>query len=78
MRDTPEGIVEELRDGARVEALELGVPAEELTASQAADHIEHLRGHLQRIAAGEDEPARIAAEALDVKLWVLGAEKEPG
>lgn len=77
MRDTPEGIVEELRQAARLEAVELDVAKEDLTAWEAADHIDHLRGHLQRIADGEPEPARVAAEALDARLWILGGEKDP-
>ena len=74
MRDTPEGIVEELRDTARVQAFELDVPKESLTEWEAADHIEHLRAHLGRIAAGEGPAQEIAAEALDTRLWLLGVE----
>lgn len=74
MRDTPEGIVEELRTSAKVEALELGVPKEELTAWEAAEHIDHLRGQLQRIAEGEEPAKAIAAEALDAKLWMLSED----
>lgn len=71
MRDTPEGIVEELRETAEMQAVELGVPKENLTEWEAADHIDHLRTQLGRIAAGEEPAKVIAAEALDVKLWVL-------
>lgn len=72
MRDTPEGIVEELRDAAELQALELGVAKESLTGWEAADHIDHLRAQLGRIADGEEPAKEIAAEALDVKLWILG------
>lgn len=71
MRDTPKGIVEELREAARLDAVELAVPKEELTDWAAADHIDHLRSHLQRIAEGEENPKQIAAEALDPVLWML-------
>lgn len=74
MRDTPEGIVEELRDTARANAAELGVPKEGLTEWEAADHIDHLRGELRRIAEGEGSAREIAAEALDPKLWMLGGD----
>ncbi len=77
MRDTPEGIVEELREAARLEAIELGVSEADLPGWQGADHIEHLRGQLKRIAEGEPEPVQIAAEALDPMLWVL-SEPEVG
>lgn len=71
MRDTPEGIVEELRSAAREDAGELGVPTESLVQWEAAEHIDHLRRHLQRIADGEADAAQVAAEALDPKLWIL-------
>ncbi|MDB5448313.1 MAG: hypothetical protein JWQ97_3630 [Phenylobacterium sp.] len=74
MRDTPEGIVEELRDSALVQALELDVPKESLTEWEAAEHIVHLRGQLQRIAEGETPAREIAAEALDPTLWALGED----
>lgn len=76
MRDTPEGIVEELRDAARVHSLELDIPKESLTEWAAADHIDHLRGHLRRILDGEEPAAQIAAEALDAKLWMFGGRDE--
>lgn len=69
MRDTPEGIVEELRLTARLEALELGIEPAEMTAAEAADHIEYLRAFLQRIADGETPAVGLAAEALDPMLW---------
>lgn len=75
MRDTPEGIVEELRLAARLEAVELGVEPSEMTASEAADHIEYLRAFLQRIAAGEAPAPAVAAEALDALLWANSGGK---
>lgn len=78
MRDTPEGIVEELRDTARVQAVELGVSKEGLTEWEAAEHIDHLRTQLQRIADGEAPAQQIAAEALDPRLWMLDGVAEPG
>jgi hypothetical protein len=74
MRDTPEGIVEELRDSAAVQALELDVPKESFTEWEAAEHIVHLRTQLQRIADGEEPAHEIAAEALDPMLWTLGED----
>lgn len=71
MRGTPEGIVEELRDQARDDAHDLGVPVEEVNAWEAAAYIEYLRAYLARISAGETEPAVLAAEALDVRLWMF-------
>lgn len=70
MRETPRGIVEELREAARLDAIELGVDHREMTGWEAADHIDHLRGHLQRIADGEGSATEIAAEALDPLLWM--------
>lgn len=71
MRDTPRGIVEELRRAARCEALDLGVKVEDITASEAADYIEHLQRALGRIEAGEPDPESIARRALDPTLWVV-------
>lgn len=71
MRDTPEGIIEELREIARIKARELGVAAETLTEWEAADLVQHLSEHLRRISTGEMPAREIAAEALDVRLWLL-------
>lgn len=72
MRDTPEGIIEELREAARFEAHDLEVGKEELTAWEAADYIERLTKALERIRNGEADPVTIAREALDIRLWVEG------
>jgi hypothetical protein len=73
MRDTPEGIIEELRFIAMTDAVGLeGIEKEDLTAWEAADYIERLSKALERIRSGEADPARIAREALDVRLWMAG------
>lgn len=73
MRDTPRGIVEELRRAAGLEAVEIGVKVEDLTASEAADYIEHLDRALRRIEAGEADAREIARYALDPILWATRA-----
>jgi hypothetical protein len=77
MRDTPAGIVEELREIARFEGFELETDATEMTAWDAADYIERLTKALERIKAGEANPVGIAREALDVHDWVLGTRTQP-
>jgi hypothetical protein len=73
MRDTPEGIIEELRFIAMTDAVGLeGIAKEDLAAWEAADYIERLSKALERIRGGEAEPAKIAREALDVGLWMGG------
>ncbi len=72
MRDTPQGIVEELRYAAEADARDIGVAVEDLLASSAADYIEHLSAALQRVADGESEPEAIARDALDPVKWMLG------
>lgn len=71
MRDTPRGIVEELREGAAVDAREIGVAKEELPAWEAADYIGRLTTALERIAGGEAAPEAIARTALDPLKWLL-------
>lgn len=71
MRDTPRGIVEELREIAAEEAGELGQDVAAMTSGQAADYIEHLEGALQRIRDGAPDPVGIARQALDPLGWIL-------
>lgn len=78
MRDTPAGLIEELREAAHLDAIELGVDRAEMPAHQAADYIEHLRRALGRIEAGAPDPAAVAREALDVGRWLGGSTEPPG
>lgn len=71
MRDTPTGIIEELREAARVLAAEIGVPMQDAAGWEAADYIEHLRAALARIKAGEEPASLIAEQALDAMAWML-------
>lgn len=71
MRDTPRGIVEELRAAAQLDADELCVDLAELTQTQAADYIERLEAALRSIQAGATNPAEIARDALDPIKWMI-------
>lgn len=73
MRDTPRGIVEELRAAAQMDAVVIGVEVAEIPGSEAADYIEYLRAALARIEAGEPDPVGIARAALDPMRWMLSA-----
>ena len=77
MRDTPRGIVEELRELAAEEAGEIGQDVGAMTAGQAADYIEHLEAALERIRAGDPDPVGVARRALDPLAWLL-ATGSPG
>ena len=72
MRDTPAGIVEELREIARFEAFELGEDVRETTAADSADYIERLTAALQQIRDGAPDPVSIAHAALDLADWLRG------
>jgi hypothetical protein len=76
MRDTPEGIIEELRESAHLDAFDLELEKEELNAWEAADYIEYLTAALVRIRAGEADPVMIATEALDVRLWIFSESND--
>lgn len=72
MRDTPEGIKEELRAAAQFaesEADEGGFDPMTV-ASEAVELIEHYEGALKRIAEGETPADTIATEALDALKFV--------
>lgn len=71
MRDTPQGIVEGLREDAEADAREIGVDQKEMPGWEAADYIDHLTEALRRIADGEVEPGAIAMDALDPVKWML-------
>lgn len=74
MRDTPKGIVEELRFSAQLDAEELGDVVENMPQTEAADYIEHLSAALERIAQGEADPVHIAVDALDTVKWMRGGK----
>lgn len=66
--DTPQGIIDELRQQALRSAFEIGFPELEpadLLESQAADLIEHYETALRVIARGEGPAREIATKALD-------------
>lgn len=70
MRDTPAGIVEELRFWAKRDALEFDVDPVDTTTGGAADYIERLTAALERIRSGASDPEAVAREALDPSKWV--------
>jgi hypothetical protein len=63
MADTPEQIATDLRDIARVNAVE-GVEIKEMQEWRAAQIIETAAGALREIRDGEPEPRAVAAVAL--------------
>lgn len=75
MRDTPRGIVEELREGAAADAAEMRLAKEQMPGWEAADYIDHLTEALSRIAEGEPSPEGIAKDALDPVKWMLSGEE---
>ena len=68
MRDTPEGIIEELRRAAEGNAADLempGVTAEGMMEWEAADLLEEWLRALEAIGGGCDDPAKVARDLLD-------------
>jgi hypothetical protein len=76
MRDTPQGIVEELRLQAAEDSEHLGEPVSKFVATEAADLIERYADALVRVEAGEEDPQMIARLALDVWSWQAGSQDE--
>lgn len=67
--DTPEGLIEELREAAVEEAVMLGLPPElhkqDMLAWQAADMLEAWKATLEAIAKGRGDARRLARDALN-------------
>lgn len=73
MRDTPEGIKEELRNAAEWAAQDADEGAFDpmgAVATEAVGLIEHYEGALKRIAAGDAQAQQIATDALDPLRYV--------
>lgn len=65
MKGTHQSIIEDLRDQARFNAVELRQSAETMPEWDAADLIEELMAALQQIADGSPDAQKIARKALD-------------
>jgi len=65
LKDTHQGIIDDLRDQALTDALELGENPQSMPAWDAADLIEELMSALQKIADGAPDSQDIARRALD-------------
>jgi len=65
MKNTHQGVIEDLRDQAEMNALELGEDKEAMPEWDAADLIEELMTALQSIADGATDAVGIARKALD-------------
>lgn|GEM_PF-1695407 len=65
LKDTHQGIIDDLRDIAHFNSAELGERPETMPEWDAADLIEELMSALQKIADGAPNPEEIARKALD-------------
>lgn len=72
MRDTPQGILKELRKLAESESAELYEHPSHHPASEAAELIAQHIAYLEKINADPTNAQLYAREALDVVRWVNG------